>query len=131
MHVADRFVQAARLGVAQGQRSLVMGQCFGIGIEAAGMVAGQGETGRSVGVLPGQPEVPADLRGLGSQVAAEARPLRQRPGRAAVQQPAAGQARLVVDQAAQLLMGEVVARGRAGVLGNLSDDPPVGQYLQR
>ena len=90
------------------------------------MVTGQDETGRSVGVLPGQPEVPADLARLGIPIAAEARPFQQRPGGTAMQQPSACQARLLVDQRAQLLMGEVVPRGRAGVLGYLCDDPSAG-----
>ena len=95
------------------------------------MISGADVVGCRFGLQTGQAVVLRDLPGWRIALTAAPDALGQRCRGPAVEQPPACQARLIVNQRAQLFMSKVVPRDHAGILSYLSDYPPVGQHLQR
>ncbi len=105
-------VQAPGLFGAQGQGGAEVVDGVLMGKESACLVAGLDKIGGRLRLQPGLPVMVGDLRRHGRRGIALAG---QQLGQAAMQQAAAGQARLLVDQGAQFVVAEIVGgllRGR-------------------
>ena len=115
MEVADGGVQAGGIGVAERERGAQVLERLGVGEQRAGLLGGSRVGLGCLRVAAGEPQVAGDRRsGAG-----------QRVGRAAVEQAAACEARLLVDQSAQPLVAEVVVEAA------LADQPAADELLER
>ena len=115
VEVADRGVQRGGVAVAEGERGAQVLERLGVGEQRAGVVGGAGVGLGRLGVAAGEPEVAGDRRrGAGERV-----------GGAAVEEAAAREARLLVDERAQPLVPEVVVEAA------LADQPAADELLER
>ncbi len=127
--ISDRLVQRGCVGVAQGERLLIMGEGVAVCVQAPRLVAGEPRIFRGLRVLSGQTVVAGYLAEEGTGLAPP-EASRQRGGDAAVQETPAGQARLLVDQGPQLVVVEVVGRSLPAGASYLPDQAPRGQLFQ-
>jgi hypothetical protein len=115
VQVADRGVQRAGVGMPEGEGRAQVLERLGVGEQRAGVGGGAGVGLGRLGVAAREAQV-AGVR---------CRRPDERVGRAAVQQPAAREARLLVDERTQPLVAEVVVEAA------LADEPAPDELLER